>query len=282
MSPLLEIDDVGHHFGGLKVLEGVNLKVPEGSFVGLIGPNGSGKTTMFNIVSGFLRPAQGRVRLRGEDIVDLGVEERSARGLVRTFQTPQVFENMSVLENVMCGCYKVTQGGFVSSMLRLPRRGRELALMREQARTMCERFGFADDLDSPAATLPAGRRRLLELARACVAKPALLLLDEPSSGLNSSEIQTLIRWLHDIHASGIALLLVSHHMELMEAVSHVHVLDFGRIIGEGSLAQVKAMPQVQKAYLGTEVGEVPAALAPRAANEDKAEPAAKGVAHAGR
>jgi ABC-type branched-subunit amino acid transport system ATPase component len=254
----------------------VNLRVMRGSFVGLIGPNGSGKTTMFNIVSGYLRPAAGRVRLDGQDIVDVSVEKRSALGLVRTFQTPQVFGNMTVLENVMTGCYKVTAGDFVSSMLRLPRRGRDLSLMRSEAHRMCERFGFGADLDSPAATLPAGRRRLLELARACVAKPSLLLLDEPSSGLNSSEIQTLIRWLHDIHASGISLLLVSHHMELMEAVNHVHVLDFGRIIGEGSLAQVKAMPQVQKAYLGTE-----AAAPALAANEDSAEPSGGGRHAAG-
>jgi ABC-type branched-subunit amino acid transport system ATPase component len=256
MADVLVVDSVSHHFGGLKVLQNINLKVADRSFVGLIGPNGSGKTTLFNIVTGFLTPAEGRVFFDGQDMSGLPVEARSRAGLVRTFQTPHVFDNMSVLENVMTGCHKITSGGFVSSMLALPQRGRDLALARERATASCMRFGFARDLDAPASSLPAGRRRLLELARACVGEPKMLLLDEPSSGLTSPEIKTLVNWLHDIHQSGITLLLVSHHMELMDAVGNVSVLDFGRIIGNGSLQEVKAMPHVQKAYLGTEVGAI--------------------------
>lgn len=253
MKPILEVEGVCHHFGGLQVLQGVDMAVPQGGFCGLIGPNGSGKTTLFNIVSGFLQPAGGAVRLNGHELTGRSVEQRSRLGLVRTFQTPQVFENMTLLENVMTGCYKLTSGGFLSGMLRLPRRGRELAEMRRRATAMCRRFGFTGHLDQPAANLPAGRRRLLELARACVSEPGVLLLDEPSSGLNTSEVATLAGWLHDIHATGMTLLLVSHHMELMEAAEQVYVLDFGRIIGAGSFAEVKAMPRVQKAYLGTEI-----------------------------
>lgn len=253
MNPILEAQGISHHFGGLRVLQGVDMAVPSGGFCGLIGPNGSGKTTLFNILSGFLRPAGGAVRLEGRDLTRSSVEQRSRLGLVRTFQTPQVFENMSIVENVMTGCYQLTSGGFLSGMLRLPRRGRELAEMRRRATAMCHRFGFTGQLDQSAANLPAGRRRLLELARACVSEPRVLLLDEPSSGLNTAEVATLKAWLHDIHASGVTLLLVSHHMELMEAAAQVYVLDFGHIIGHGSLAKVKAMPRVQKAYLGTEV-----------------------------
>lgn len=261
MTTLLEIEGITHHFGGLQVLQGVNMAIPRGSFCGLIGPNGSGKTTLFNIASGYLRPAGGTVRFGGRVLTHASVEQRSRLGLVRTFQTPQVFENMTILENVMTGCYKLTRGGFLSGMLRLPQRGRDLDEMRRRATAMCRRFGFTEGLDHSAANLPAGRRRLLELARACVSEPTLLLLDEPSSGLNTSEVATLAGWLHDIHASGVALLLVSHHMELMESAAHVSVLDFGRIIGSGSFAEVKAMPRVQKAYLGTEAGGTSASQA---------------------
>jgi len=255
VKALLRIRGVSHRFDGFTVLRGVDLSIEAGSFVGLIGPNGSGKTTLFNIVSGFLRPTGGTVTLDDQDLDGCSVEHRSRLGLVRTFQTPKVFENMSILENVMAGCYKLTHGGFVSGMFHLPQRARDWDTMKQVATATCKRFGFTEGLDRSAANLPAGRRRLLELARACVAQPRVLMLDEPSSGLNTNEIVTLTRWLQDIHASGVTLLLVSHHMELMQAANHVHVLDFGQIIARGTLTEVKALPQVQRAYLGIEVND---------------------------
>ncbi|CAG9167574.1 Lipopolysaccharide export system ATP-binding protein LptB [Cupriavidus laharis] len=247
---LLRLDSIAHSFGGLDVLRNVSFNVPVGRIVGLIGPNGSGKTTCFNIVSGFLRPKAGRVALASRDITADTVQERSRAGLVRTFQTPQVFEHMTVLENLMTGSYKDTHSGVVQAMLRTPRARADLAQMRANAEAACEKFGLGRLRDKLAGSLPAGQRRIVELARACIGHPEILLLDEPSSGLNSEEIETLRGWITRLNQEGMTILLVSHDMGLMTVCDTVHVLYYGEIIASGALHEVQADARVREAYLG--------------------------------
>ena len=249
-ATVLSMQGIAHSFGGLKVLRSVNIDVPQGRIVGLIGPNGSGKTTCFNIVSGFLRPKGGGVRFDGEDMTGWSIQQRSRAGLVRTFQTPKVFEHMSVLENLMVGEYKSTRTGVLGALCSTPGSRAELAAMRERAERCAERFGLGKLLPLRAGLLPAGQRRVVELARACIGNPKALLLDEPSSGLNSEEIETLRHWIVTLNREGLTIFLVSHDMGLMTVCDRVHVLYFGEVIASGSLAEVQDDPRVREAYLG--------------------------------
>jgi ABC-type branched-subunit amino acid transport system ATPase component len=246
----LEVNGVGHSFGGLTVLSNVTFSVPAGQIVGLIGPNGSGKSTLFNIVNGFLRPNSGSVTLYGDDMRSMSVEARSRAGLVRTFQTPKVFEHMSVLENLMTGIYKLTRSGFVGTMLAFRGARAELASMRTEADALCERFGLTGLRDTPAGKLTGGQRRMVELARAYAGRPRLLMLDEPSSGLNDEEVEHLGRWLRTFKAEGITLLLVSHDMQLMGVAEIVNVLCFGEIIAAGSMSEMQRDQRVRDVYFG--------------------------------
>jgi ABC-type branched-subunit amino acid transport system ATPase component len=249
-SLMLGMEGIAHSFGGLEVLRHVNIAVPQGRIVGLIGPNGSGKTTCFNIVSGFLRPKAGGVRFGGEDITTQSIQQRSRAGLLRTFQTPKVFEQMTVLENLMVGEYKTTRTGFLGAMLGTAGARAELAAVRERAAQCGERFGLGNLLSTRAGLLPAGQRRVVELARACISQPKVLLLDEPSSGLNTEEIETLRHWIVTLNREGLTIFLVSHDMGLMTVCDQVHVLYFGEVIASGPLAEVQADPRVCEAYLG--------------------------------
>lgn len=247
----LELSGIAHSFGGFKVLTDVNFTVPQGRIVGLIGPNGSGKSTCFNIVSGFLRPRAGKVLLCGRDIASDSIQARSRHGLMRTFQTPKVFERMSVLDNVMVGLHKDGRSGILASMLRTPSARRELDRLRDTAEQCCRKFGLDRLLDTPTGRLPAGQRRVVELARAYVGSPQLLLLDEPSSGLNTEEIEQLRGWIATLNREGITILLVSHDMGLMTVADTVHALYFGEIIASGPMAAIQAHPRVREAYLGS-------------------------------
>lgn len=248
MSALLDVRAVSHSFRGLSVLKGVNFAVERGRIIGLIGPNGAGKSTLFNIISGFLLPDQGQVVYDGTDINQLSVAQRSRAGLLRSFQTPQVFAHLSVEENLMAGCYKDTRGGVLTDLMGLARA--DQALMRQRAEAACERFGLSAVHHQRAGKLPGGQQRLVELARAAIGRPKLLCLDEPSSGLNSEEVGQLMALLSQLNADGITILLVSHDMDLVAVASQVHVLCFGEIIASGPFDQVKADARVRDAYLG--------------------------------
>ena len=248
--PLLAVEGVGHAFGGFRVLSSVSFDVPHGGLVGLIGPNGSGKTTLFNIICGFIHPLAGKVLFGGHALKSSNVVQRSRQGLVRTFQTPRVFEHLTVLENVMAGLYKCSQGGIVASMLRLPLARREMVRMKDQAAATCDAFGLGGMQQQLAGSLTAGARRNVELARAAVSGPRILLLDEPSSGLSKDEVDQLREQLARINKSGLAILLVSHDMDLMSMVDRVHVLSAGEIIASGTMAEMHRNPQVQQVYLG--------------------------------
>ncbi|ODT99893.1 MAG: ABC transporter ATP-binding protein [Rhodospirillales bacterium SCN 65-16] len=249
-NAILALKEVGHSFGGLAVLRSVTFDVPEGGIIGLIGPNGSGKTTLFNIVSGYIRPLAGTITYRGASLGRESIQRRGLAGLVRTFQTPQVFEQMTVLENIMVGCTKLTRTTMLQDLLRTPAARGQMREIRQRAEAACERFQLGSLRDLPAASLTAGQRRILEIARAVVGEPRLLLLDEPSSGLNAQEIENLREWIVRLNEQGITVLLVSHDMGLMTVARTVHTLYFGEIIASGDMAAIQRDPRVREVYLG--------------------------------
>jgi branched-chain amino acid transport system ATP-binding protein/nonpolar-amino-acid-transporting ATPase len=249
-TPILDVQALGHGFGGLRVLQSVNLQAAPGRITGLIGPNGSGKTTCFNLISGFLRPQHGLVRIQGRDITACSVQARSRLGLVRTFQTPQVFGHMSVLDNLKVGGHQRTCSGWLGGMWRTPAARREEAELTQRAVDTARKFGLTPLLSARAGALPAGQQRIVELARACLGEPCLLLLDEPSSGLSAGEVDLLRDWIVALNAEGLSLLLVSHDMGLMNVAHAVNVLSFGEVICSGSMDEVRADSRVRTAYLG--------------------------------
>jgi ABC-type branched-subunit amino acid transport system ATPase component len=250
MSALLEVRNVSHSFSGLHVLKGVSFAAEEGTICGLIGPNGAGKSTLFNIISGFLIPDRGQILYAGADVSRLSVPQRSFQGLVRSFQTPQVFPHLTVLENLIAGCYKDTRSGVLTGLLGTPAARRELRRMRAAAEAACDNYGLSAVRDRPAGKLPGGQQRLVELARAALGRPRLLCLDEPSSGLNTEEVTQLVRTLRQLNREGVTILLVSHDMDLVTVASTIHVLCFGEIIASGPLAEIQTHARVREAYLG--------------------------------
>ena len=249
-SALLKVEGLGHSFGAVKVLNEVSFDVPGNGLVGLIGPNGSGKTTLFNLISGFIEPSVGAIAFGGQSMAGMAVEDRSRCGLVRTFQTPRVFESMTVLENISAGCAKMTGAGMLSEMFGLAEARRTRQNMEQAAAEICARFDLWKLRDAPTSTLPAGQRRVLEIARAVIGKPRLLMLDEPSSGLNDAEVRTLRQWINRLRADGISILLVSHDMELMADVDVVHLLYNGELLVSGGMAALQTDPRVRDIYLG--------------------------------
>ncbi len=247
---LLKVRNISRHFGGLQVLRHVDFAVPERSITGLIGPNGAGKSTLFNIISGFLTPSEGDIDYAGVRITPLSIQQRSEMGLMRSFQTPQVFPDLTVWENLIVGCHKHGRSGMVEGLLALPVVWRERRAASEAAQRILEDFNLGAVSGRLARELPAGQQRIVELARAVIARPRLLCLDEPSSGLSADEVQDLMATIHRISKTGVTILLVSHDMELISVCERIHALCFGEIIANGTLAEIQAHPDVREAYLG--------------------------------
>jgi len=256
MTNLLRLDAVTKRFGGLVATDTVSLDVPAQGISAVIGPNGAGKTTLFNIISGFLTPDAGRVEFDGADITGWPPEAIAKRGLIRTFQLVQLFDDLTVLENVKVGFHLHTSGGLLSALLPGVRARREERMVESRARDLLQRTGLLAQAETLAAVLPYGQKRLLEITRALAAQPKLLLLDEPAAGLNRQETETLAALLRGIAAGGTAILLIEHDMSLVMSVTdHIAVLDFGRLIARGTPDQVRRNPDVIAAYLGTRGGE---------------------------
>jgi len=247
---LLSIEKITKEYDGIKALDRVSLKVEKGRIKGLIGPNGAGKSTLFHLISGVEKPDSGKIYFKEKNITSLESHERSALGIGRTFQTLQIWGNMTVVENIMAGMDRRLGGGFFSYGLWLPwiRRSEKEAL--KEAKEILDSLGLLGKWESMASQLPYGKQKLLEIGRALAMKPELLLLDEPASGLTLTEIDQLSEKISRTRQEGVTVFMVEHHMGMvMEIADEIGVLHNGKLIAEGTPATVKKNPRVIDAYL---------------------------------
>ncbi len=251
---VLKTEDLGISFGGLKAVQSLNLEIKEGQLYGLVGPNGAGKTTVFNMLTGVYTPTTGRFYLNGEDLTGKSQELINHKGIARTFQNIRLFNNMSVIRNVMVGLHSRPEFkcGFFTSILRLPKHFRIEKSLREKAKEILRIFDLEEERNNLSCNLPYGKQRKLEIARALATNPKLLLLDEPAAGMNpneTAELMDTIRLIRDTF--NLTILLIEHDMKFVSGLcDEVTVLNFGTMLAQGTPAEALNDPEVIKAYIG--------------------------------
>jgi branched-chain amino acid transport system ATP-binding protein len=251
-APLLAARDIGIAFGGVTALDGVSVEVRTGEVLGVIGPNGAGKTTLFNVICGFVTPDVGQISWKGEQLRRIQPHQLASMGIVRTLQGVGLFSGLSVLENVMAGANRFRRARLASALLGLPDSDRNERALRERAMAALVRVRCADVADRRPASLPFPIQKRVALARALVAEPELLLLDEPAGGLGGEDMDELAALIRELRGQ-CAVMLVEHHMDLVMAVcDRICVLDFGRLVCAGTPDEVRADERVVEAYLGRE------------------------------
>ncbi len=248
----LQLRHVGRVFGGVRAVANVSFDVERGTICALVGPNGAGKTTLFNAITNLIPADTGTIMMEGAALAGLSPGAIAARGLIRTFQTARVFPGMTALENVLTGRHRKLRHGGLAHALRLPAARREEAALHQRARDLLDMVGLLPYAHAHATALPMGAQKLLEVIRALMAQPSLLLLDEPAAGLNDTETAELATLLRAVRVAGITVLLVEHNMTLVMGIAdQVVVLEAGSLIAAGSPGAVRADPRVIDAYLGT-------------------------------
>lgn len=250
---LLQLVRVTKNFGGLNAVSELSLQLENGTIMGLIGPNGAGKTTVFNLITGITRPDQGEIRFDGRSLLKLRTHRIVSLGIARTFQTIRLFQNLSVLENVLAGAHCRMEAGVLGSMLHLPGQRREEREALGKSLNALDLVGLGPQAQQQAKNLSYGNQRLLEIARAVATQPRLLILDEPAGGMNEQETINLVAILGRLQGMGITILLIEHDMALvMKVCERIVVVEFGSKIAEGTPEEIKRDPAVIAAYLGSE------------------------------
>jgi branched-chain amino acid transport system ATP-binding protein len=256
MQPILKVTDLSHSFGGLKALTDFSLHLNPGELVGLIGPNGAGKTTVFNLITGVFPISQGRIRFRDQDISDWRSHRITAAGIARTFQNIRLFKELSVLDNVRLGAFAQHRYSLLDALRRSRRFNDSEQQVTNQAFQLLERFNLTHYAHTPARHLAYGEQRRIEMARALISRPQLLLLDEPAAGMNQSETEDLIRRIRQLQDDfALTILLIEHQMRVVvNLCQRLTVLDFGETIAAGTPQEIQRHPKVLAAYLGKDGG----------------------------